>query len=106
MSMLKKGAHDPDQVWFMRICVCVFGGASSLYLVQIENPSKGFASLEERYGDMSNIAIVTIASELDGALDAIKGLKSMFTRRVWADGDRHCLETLAGAMVAWKRDLC
>jgi hypothetical protein len=50
--------------------------------LQIENPTKGFASLEERYGDLSNVAVVTIAAELEGALDAIKGLKRMW----WAKG--------------------
>ncbi|XP_039746255.1 N-acetylglucosamine-6-phosphate deacetylase [Pararge aegeria] len=53
ISLAKKGAHADEY---------------------IRNPDKGLESLEEVYGSLDNVNIVTIAPELPGALDAIKGL--------------------------------
>ncbi|XP_045763349.1 N-acetylglucosamine-6-phosphate deacetylase [Maniola jurtina] len=55
ISLAKKGAHADEY---------------------IRNPDKGLASLEEVYGSLDNVNIVTIAPELPGALNAIKGLAS------------------------------
>eukprot|EP00124_Ichthyophonus_hoferi_P003880 Ihof_evm3s372 gene=Ihof_evmTU3s372 len=56
ISLAKKGAHDPNTLAF---------------------PSEGIKSLVERYGVLDNAIIVTIAPELPGAIDAIKGLKEL-----------------------------
>nr|NP_001298638.1 putative N-acetylglucosamine-6-phosphate deacetylase [Papilio polytes]BAM20462.1 n-acetylglucosamine-6-phosphate deacetylase [Papilio polytes] len=56
ISLAKKGAHSDD------------------YII---NPDKGLESLCEVYGSLDDVIIVTLAPELPGALDAIKGLTSL-----------------------------
>lgn len=41
----------------------------------LEAPRNGLASLEERYGSLDNVAIVTLAPELDGAMETIAALR-------------------------------
>ncbi|XP_050342232.1 N-acetylglucosamine-6-phosphate deacetylase [Nymphalis io] len=56
ISLAKKGAHRDEY---------------------IKNPEKGLESIQEVYGSLDNVIIVTIAPELPGALEAIKGLTSL-----------------------------
>ncbi|XP_041973166.1 N-acetylglucosamine-6-phosphate deacetylase [Aricia agestis] len=48
--------------------------------VFIKNPEKGLDTVLETYGAIDNVIIVTLAPELPGALDAIKGLTKMGVR--------------------------
>eukprot|EP00750_Incisomonas_marina_P015082 INCI18073.4.p1 GENE.INCI18073.4~~INCI18073.4.p1 ORF type:complete len:540 (-),score=100.35 INCI18073.4:8-1558(-) len=41
----------------------------------LAHPTEGMASILERYGSLEGVRLVTLAPELDGAIDAIRGLK-------------------------------
>ncbi|XP_068627653.1 N-acetylglucosamine-6-phosphate deacetylase [Battus philenor] len=56
ISLAKKGAHADE------------------YII---NPDKGIESILEVYGPLDNVIIVTLAPELPGALDAIRGLTGL-----------------------------
>ncbi|CAK1578427.1 unnamed protein product [Parnassius mnemosyne] len=56
ISLAKKGAHSHEFIM---------------------NPEKGLESIREVYGPLDNVIIVTLAPELPGALDAIKGLTNL-----------------------------
>ncbi|CAG9563121.1 unnamed protein product [Danaus chrysippus] len=56
ISLAKKGAHKDEYIL---------------------NPEKGLESIKEVYGSLDNVILVTIAPELPGALDAIRGLSNM-----------------------------
>eukprot|EP01134_Creolimax_fragrantissima_P006870 CFRG6870T1 len=77
MSLQKKGAHDPKQ---------------------IEAPKQGWASLIKRYGPAleQNVNYVTIAPELEGSINAIKGLKEHGIRVSLGHSSANMAESISG----------
>ena len=54
----------------------------------IRSPTEGQKSVDDMYGDISNVRLVTMAPELDGAFEAYKylvsrGITSVVRSRVW-----------------------